>query len=80
MIQSLFDSTGGEMIVVKTPNGEVMRYLHMDKGSRRYKPGDKIGAGAVIGRVGSTGQSTGPHLHFDVSVGGKYVDPTRYLR
>lgn len=79
VIQSLLDGTGGEMIVVKTANGEVMRYLHMDNGSRRYKTGDKIGTGALIGRVGSTGQSTGPHLHFDVSVGGRYVDPRKWL-
>jgi murein DD-endopeptidase MepM/ murein hydrolase activator NlpD len=43
------------------------------------KVGDKIAAGAAIGAVGSTGRSTGPHLHFEVRRDGKAVDPKPYL-
>lgn len=80
VIQSLSDPTGGEMIAVRTPSGEVIRYLHMDTGSRQYKSGDNISSGDMLGRVGSTGQSTGAHLHVDVKDSkGNYIDPKRYF-
>jgi murein DD-endopeptidase MepM/ murein hydrolase activator NlpD len=39
-----------------------------------------VQAGEIIGRIGSTGRSTGPHLHYEVRVDGAAVDPSRYLR
>lgn len=80
VIQSSLNGTAGEMIAVRTPSGYIMRYLHMDDGSRRYKVGDKIGSGVIIGKVGSTGESTGAHLHFDVQdKNGNYVNPSSWL-
>jgi murein DD-endopeptidase MepM/ murein hydrolase activator NlpD len=42
--------------------------------------GEAVDKGAVLGRLGSTGRSTGPHLHYEVRVDGEPVDPERYLR
>ena len=43
-------------------------------------PGDRVEAGQVIGHMGSTGRSTGPHLHFEVRIDDHAVDPLDYLR
>ena len=52
-------------------------YAHLDK--VEVKPGEKINKGKTIGTVGMTGWSTGPHLHFEVYVGNKSVNPNGYI-
>ena len=52
-------------------------YAHLDE--VRVKPGDKVAKGQMIGTVGMTGWSTGPHLHFEVYSGEKAVNPTLYI-
>jgi murein DD-endopeptidase MepM/ murein hydrolase activator NlpD len=42
--------------------------------------GDEVKAGATLGKLGSTGRSTGPHLHYEVRVDGEAVDPDRFLK
>lgn len=52
---------------------------HMTSGTRAVEVGDYVREGSVIGKVGSTGASTAPHLHFEVIKGGSSVDPVAFL-
>lgn len=57
-------------------------YMHLKKGSIRVAVGDKVKMGEVLAQSGNTGESTGPHLHFEIQRGAKYVwtaDGSRYL-
>ena len=54
-------------------------YAHMITGSAVVQAGDVVAAGDTLGSVGNTGQSTGPHLHFEVRVGGERVDPMPWM-
>lgn len=63
----------GNVVVIDHGHGLVTRYAHLD--SYRVKKGDHVKAGNVIGAVGSTGKSTGPHLHFEVIQDGEQIDP-----
>lgn len=68
----------GNFIIVDHGNGLVTRYAHCS--SINVSQGQTVSAGTVIGAVGSTGRSTGPHLHFEVLSGGSFVNPLSYLR
>ena len=63
----------GKVIVIDHGHGLVTRYAHLD--SLNVKKGDRVKAGDVIGGVGSTGVSSGPHLHFEVIQDGEHIDP-----
>ena len=67
----------GNMVDVDHGHGVVTRYGHLD--SIAVRVGDQVAAGAKIGRVGSTGRSTGPHLHYEIRLDGEPVDPMRFL-
>ena len=69
----------GECIIIDHGGGITSLYGHMIRGSRRVSVGDTVSAGQVIGLVGSTGVSTGPHLHFEVRENGQVVDPLGYV-
>lgn len=69
----------GEYIVISHGDGTMTLYAHMQPDSRTVSPGDQVSQGQVIGKVGTTGNSTGPHLHFEVWLNGKRVNPTQYL-
>ena len=67
----------GNLIVVDHGNGIATAYAHQS--SLAASAGQRVGQGQVIGYVGSTGFSTGPHLHFEVRINGSPVDPLGYL-
>ena len=67
----------GNLIVIDHGNGIATAYAHQS--SLAASAGQQVGQGQVIGYVGSTGFSTGPHLHFEVRVNGTPVDPLGYL-
>lgn len=67
----------GKSVEVDHGNGLRTRYAHMSE--FRTRTGDTVSAGQVIGAVGSTGRSTGPHLHFEVRLHGRPVNPRPFL-
>lgn len=67
----------GNIIEIDHGNGLTSRYAHTSK--MFVKVGDLVAPGQLIANVGSTGRSTGPHLHFEVLHDGKYVDPAYYI-
>lgn len=67
----------GQAVEISHGNGIVTRYAHL---SRIYvKPGQPVAAGATIGGLGNTGRSTGPHLHFEVRVNDRAINPRPFL-
>ena len=70
----------GHTVVIDHGNGIQTRYAHMYPGSITVRVGQKVYQGQQIGRIGSTGNSTGPHLHFEMLVGGRKVNPYPYIR
>jgi len=68
----------GKMVEIDHGNGLSTRYGHLSEIG--VQAGQKIRIGDVIGRLGSTGRSTGPHMHYETRVDGEAVDPERFLR
>lgn len=68
----------GLMVEITHGRGQATRYAHAQ--AVLVKAGDRVTRGQAIARVGSSGRSTGPHLHFEVLQGGRQVDPRKYLR
>ncbi|WP_448002658.1 peptidoglycan DD-metalloendopeptidase family protein [Agromyces bauzanensis] len=77
-------SLGVVMMIDHMINGELITsvYAHMEYDSRRFEVGDTVYVGDIVGTTGDTGMSTGPHLHFEIRVGGvdgTKVDPLEWL-
>jgi murein DD-endopeptidase MepM/ murein hydrolase activator NlpD len=68
----------GRTVTVKHSDGTVSRYAHNEKNLVRV--GDKVQQGETLGLVGSSGRSTGPHIHFEIRRNGVAVDPMPYLK
>lgn len=68
----------GNYVVIAHDGGLTTLYGHLIE-QAKLKPGDRVAQGQVVGQEGSTGNSTGAHLHFELRVAGKPVDPSPYL-
>ncbi|MCB2059308.1 MAG: M23 family metallopeptidase [Novosphingobium sp.] len=67
----------GNCVEIDHGNGLTTRYAHMSR--IRTREGQQVAAGNIIGNIGSTGRSTGPHLHFEVRINGRPVNPRPFL-
>lgn len=76
VLTSEYHSSYGNYVVLSRGDGITTLYAHMSK--RAVKAGDVVSQGQVIGYVGTTGRSTGPHLHFEVRVNGTRQDALKY--
>jgi murein DD-endopeptidase MepM/ murein hydrolase activator NlpD len=68
----------GRMVEIDHGNGFATRYAHLS--AVDVEVGQSVRIGQIVGRVGSTGRSTGPHLHYETRVDGDAVDPQKFLR
>lgn len=80
VVRTGHDSGYGNFIEIRHPNGVRTFYGHLSAIEAGVAAGARVGGGQLIGRVGSTGYSTGPHLHFEVRTrDGARLNPTGYL-
>lgn len=77
VIKAEWDSDYGRRIEIQHANGYVTTYSHQSAFAKGIAPGVKVRQGQVIGYLGSTGLSTGPHLHYEVLVNGSFVNPMK---
>jgi murein DD-endopeptidase MepM/ murein hydrolase activator NlpD len=77
VVTAEYDRDFGNYIIIKHKHGYYTRYAHLQ--SFRAKVGQRVQQNEVIGYIGSTGLSTGPHLHYEVHVGSDVVDPYKYI-
>jgi len=76
---------GYYLVIADAGNDLSYVFMHLEEGSLRVQEGEGVGRGERIANVGSTGSSTGPHLHFEIWRGGWYsggeaIDPLPYLK
>lgn len=77
IVRRLWNGGYGRYIKIKHNSTYSTAYAHMSRFNRRFKRGSRVKQGDVIGYVGTTGRSTGPHLHFEVIKKGRAINPAR---
>ena len=75
VVSATYDNANGRMVRLRHASGYETYYLHLSAFGRGIRGGVRVDQGQVIGRVGSTGLATGPHLHYGLKKNGVYVDP-----
>lgn len=76
VVTAVYSSSYGNYVVINHGNGNTSLYAHLN--SMAVSVGAKVSQGQTIGYCGTTGWSTGPHLHFEITAGGTRVDPLSY--
>ena len=79
VVSAGYHPSWGYNVLINHGNGLQTRYAHMIRGSLKVSAGQRVSAGQQLGNIGSTGNVTGPHLHFEVYVNGTRVNPSGYL-
>ncbi|MGB4704511.1 MAG: M23 family metallopeptidase [Candidatus Saccharicenans sp.] len=77
VVQTGYDKYKGYFVVISHGNGFSTEYWHLNKYT--VKPGQKVTRGQKIGHVGKTGKALGPHLHYEVHLNGKPINPINYI-
>jgi murein DD-endopeptidase MepM/ murein hydrolase activator NlpD len=77
VLKAEWDSGYGRRVELQHTNGYVTAYSHMSSFAKGITPGKRVQQGQVIGYVGNSGLSTGPHLHYEVIINGSFVDPLK---
>ncbi len=72
-----YKGNSGKLVIIQHKDGYQSIYAHLDE--IKTKKGSTVGRGDIIGKVGNTGISTGPHLHFGIRKNGKFLNPINYL-
>ena len=75
VVSATFDNANGRMVRLRHASGYESYYLHLSSFAKGIKAGVSVGQGDTIGRVGSTGLATGPHLHYGLRKNGVFVNP-----
>lgn len=77
IVKAEWDSGYGRRVEIQHVNGYLTSYNHMSAFARGIQPGTRVRQGQIIGYIGSSGLSTGPHLHYEVMVNGNFVNPMK---
>jgi murein DD-endopeptidase MepM/ murein hydrolase activator NlpD len=80
VLSASFDDASGRMVRIRHASGYVSLYLHLSSFASGVRAGVPVAQGQTIGRVGSTGLATGPHLHYGLQKNGVFVNPLREHR
>ncbi|MGI9363979.1 MAG: peptidoglycan DD-metalloendopeptidase family protein [Rhizobiaceae bacterium] len=75
--QAKWSAGYGRQTIIRHANGYKTSYSHQHRFAKGIRPGARVRQGQIIGKVGSTGYSTGPHLHYEVTVNGRKVNPMK---
>lgn len=77
VVEAAMKRGSGNTVVIQHANGLATRYYHLSRFAKGLTPGKTVRQKEVIGYVGTTGLSTGPHLHFSVTRNGAFIDPSK---
>ena len=75
VVSARYMGGGGKTVVLRHASGYESRYLHLSSFGKGLRAGARVQQGQIVGRVGSTGLSTGAHLHYELKRNGSYVNP-----